>query len=180
MNLLPEDYKKELSLEAWRRFIIFFSTYAASAGIIGLVLLSPSFFFLKLQILERERMLGLAQGSAEYREMAQGFDRVDDLNRQIAAFIDFDSLSVRVGPIAEDFLSRVPQDVILSAFSYTKSIDGKITISVSGKALNRNALITFSENLQKSPFVRQEIKPQLSDLLRDVDTTFTLTFPISL
>ena len=180
MNLLPEDYKKELSLEAWRRFIIFFSTYAASVGVIGLVLLLPSFFLLKLQILERERVLGLAQGGAEYREMTQGFNRANNLNRQASSFIDFDSLSIMVGQIAGDLLSRVPQGTVLSAFSYAKSSDGKIIITISGKASRRNSLEAFAENLQKSPFVKQEIKPQLSDLLRDVDATFTLTFPVSL
>ena len=72
MNLLPEKYKKELMFEAWGRFIIFFGGYSTAIGIIGIMLLLPSFFFLSLQITREEERLTRIQNGTSYKKTITG------------------------------------------------------------------------------------------------------------
>lgn len=178
MNLLPEQYKKELSFEAWRQFFVFFGSYGTMVGLVGVVLLLPSYFFLQLQIKELERALSIIRSGVEFRDAEGGRGRVADINRSIATMVQFESVAPKVEPVVSDIIARVTGGVAISQMQYARVADGTIAITLTGKAATRDDLIRFTVELQKNPLVRQEIKPQVNDLLRETDVPFILVFQV--
>src|SRR3989338_105444 len=88
MNLLPENFKRELKHEAWRRFLVFFGTYVTLIEIVAITLLLPSFFFLRFQIDEFRKQRDAVLQGTDYRTMVDGkrsYDDSDSVRRDCAA-----------------------------------------------------------------------------------------------
>mgnify|MGYP001583583148 CR=1 FL=1 len=180
MNLLPGEYKNNLRLEAWRRFLIFFGTYMGFVGIIAMMLLLPSYFFLQFQIDALESQLTIIKSSENYQKTKQGDRDVRFANATISSFVSFESTGPKVVAPVEDLLGRVSEGIVLSNFSYTEKPDGTIQGLVGGRAARRELYLAFIANLQKSPYIKTTIIPLSTDLIKETNITFSLSFPISI
>ncbi|MEK7576656.1 MAG: hypothetical protein AAB482_03090 [Patescibacteria group bacterium] len=179
MNLLPEYYKRNLQLEAWRRFLIFFGTYLGIVGIISVMLLLPSYFFLQFQIGILETQLKSTQSSESYRKTQQGDRNVKAANSMVGVLVGFESAKPNIVVILDDLLGRVLPGVVLSSFSYAEKPDGTAQVQISGTATQRDIYISFIENVRKSRFVQTAINPSAEELKKETNIAFNLSFIIS-
>jgi hypothetical protein len=178
MNLLPEQYKKNLRLEAWRRFLIFFGTYFSIVGIVGIMLILPSYFFLQFQIGTLETTLKSERNGINYQKTLQGQQQVLTINQTFQAFVSFETSGIKVVLPLEDLLSRTLTGITLSSYNYTEQVGGELRIQLAGRADRRETLLAFVDNLNKSPYMSAPISASTSDLIRDKDLTFAFDFPI--
>jgi len=178
MNLLPPHYKKELRLEAWRRFSVFFGIYMSVIGVAAVALLLPSYFFLQFQIDGLKAFEETLRRAPEYKNMEEGKRTVARISRLLATTNHFLQSEREATPLIEDIVSRMPASVTLSDFSYTHQEGAVSTLKLSGIAGHRDDLTRFAETLQKSPYVKEKVTVPESSYLRELNTSFTLSLVI--
>lgn len=176
MNLLPEQYKRDLRFEAWRRFLIFFGMYASVAGIIAIMLLMPSYFFLNFQIDTLERQYESLQSGENFRKTQEGQQQAREINRALGLLVSFENTSSKISLPVEEFLGRVIPGITLTTFTYGDRPDGTVGVQMIGRASTRDTYLTFIDTLQNSPYTAEKITPSVSELLKENDIPFTLTF----
>lgn len=180
MNLLPQEYKKALKLEAWQRYALYGGMYLGLVMLVGVVFLLPSFFFLQLQIGEMERRLQVAQRRDDYVRMTQGKSVIDETNKVLRSMTSVQKRAKAVTPIVEDFLRRVPTGVTLSAITLTREQGKPPALTISGIAADRDALTDFQKALQESTYVKEKIEIPPTSYIAETNINFTLAFPVVL
>ncbi|KKU52372.1 MAG: hypothetical protein A3F26_02950 [Candidatus Ryanbacteria bacterium RIFCSPHIGHO2_12_FULL_47_12b] len=178
MNLLPENFKRELKHEAWRRFLVFFGTYVTLIEIVAITLLLPSFFFLRFQIDEFRKQRDAVLQGTDYRTMVDGKASVDSINRSVQLFNAFMESDHTMTPILSDVIARLPEDTFLGTFSLVRRAERKATLTLSGVAGHRDSLTQFVDRLEKSPFADGEADVPKDVFKKETDTVFTLVLPI--
>jgi hypothetical protein len=178
MNLLPEKFKRELRLEVWRRFLLFFGTYLALISITAVALLFPSLFFLRFQIGEFDRQRGSIEGTTEFKNMIAGKSQVDRINRSFASFNSFVASKPTVTPVLNEIINLLPDDVVLSNLSLQRSSSGKFELKVTGIAGHRDSLSKLIETLEASSISGSDAVVPPNVFKKEIDTPFTLTMDI--
>ncbi|MDA1334405.1 MAG: hypothetical protein O2794_00110 [bacterium] len=178
MNLLPPEYKKELPLEAWRRYLTTLGIYFSVVGLVGVMLLLPSFFFLKFQIGGLEDELTTTQGIEDYREMKLGKTRVSGLNTSLAAFVDFEAKSKKAHPVIDNYIKLAKGQVDIQTLRYIQEeITGEVKLDINGRAPLRASFISFLDDIKADPLTKAVDSP-ISNLLTEVNGTFNLNIDI--
>ncbi|MEK7643579.1 MAG: hypothetical protein AAB372_04000 [Patescibacteria group bacterium] len=149
-------------------------------GIIAMMLLLPSYFFLQFQIDALESQLTVMKSSENYQKTKQGDKDTRVANTTISALISFEKGRPKVVAPLEDILGRVSEDIALSTFSYLENTDGSIKVLLGGRANRRDAYLTYIANLQKSPYIKTTIVPSSTDLIKERDIIFNISFPVSI
>ena len=177
MNLLPPEHQRELRFEAWRRFMVSFGFYFAVVGIIANLLLLPSYFSLSYQLDARHEQLSLIEKSEEYKNMLTSDAEVGAVNKVLRVVTSFEQDYPVVTPLIEDLLGRAGASTTVTSFSYNRTVDGKKAFEIKGIAATRSLFIAFSESIKQIPYIAA-IENPTSNILKEVDTTFTLTIDI--
>jgi len=172
INLLPQKDKEIVIKEKVRRFIIVAGIMVSFALFFGLVLLSPSYFYLLFEKKEFERTLEFSN-SAENFKNALPFEKdAEILSKKLSAFVgasakrSFPSLAI------ERILKTLPPAVKLKSVSYIAQQDGTI-ISLSGNAGTRDDLLNFKKALEKTGMFKKVNSP-VSNYLQGIDIEFSL------
>jgi len=181
MNLLPEDFKKSLTLEAWRRFLLFFGLYISLIGLAAVALLLPSFFFLQFQIGAYEAQKIAIEGQEDFRDLQEGEVLVDGINRSVQMFNAFNNSQPAVSDLIYDIFGRIPSDVALSSYSLERDVEGGIKVEMAGVASVRDSVTRLIENLEASPHAggNKAVVPDHVFKI-PVDTAFTLSMNFTL
>lgn len=158
MNLLPKQHKKDLRLEAWRRYLIFLGFYLTTALVSAATLLLPSLFYLQFQIGELEKTRDLGKRTPDYETMIKGSQTVQSANKSLHAFATYLKSRPSVTPTLEEVIFRMPPEIYFTNIVYTRSPDGASrTIKLSGQAQHRDNLRAFVAELQASSEVSGKI-----------------------
>jgi len=174
MNLLPPQIKSEIEKERYRRFVVVSGMFAASALVVAVILLLPSFFMFSFQQKYLNTRLVSVRQSNEQAKAGEIGKVIEDLNEK--------SQLVRAGrtasrPISSYLIKIVelkPADVSLTIFNFGKSNAQKTDeFSLQGTAQERDALLTFVKKLEDSRDFSKVVSP-VSNLLAERNFNFSL------
>lgn len=177
MNLLPEEYKKDLVLEAWRRYMVGVGPYLFVVMAIGVGLLLPSYFILQFQIRGLEQQFQVNQGSQEYQQLQKDVAKIKETDGKFKKFSQFEKTTKRTAPLVDDIFARVGSDITLTTFDYSQTPAGVYQILIGGRSKTRDAFLAFIDELKKSSFVKDVDSP-ISNLLQEKDTNFAITITL--
>ena len=166
-NLLPDEEKKNISLEQWLRVITFFGIAVNSILVIGITLLAPAYLPLYFQNREFERALSIQQEAAQRihaDQISQSAMRIQTIigSLQKAAGNPSGALSLF------DLFTSSPSGVVVSSFS----IDKKAVVSLAGNAATRKDLLIFEQYLRDSARF-QDITSPLTNIIQEKNIIFT-------
>ena len=172
MNLIPPEYKKELVYEAWRKYTLAVGFYAASVLVIASTLLLPSFFFLNLQIDNLKKNLDSIQKSGDYLEVATKQKEVERINKSLSAFVSFDKSAPQVSLLLDDLFTHTQSsEITLTSVTYNRT---GLSFALAGRATTRDALLSFTEELSKSPLVK-DATPPITSFIEKENIIFSIT-----
>ena len=169
-HLLPDDYKKSILAEYKRRRIVVVVSGVALLGVIANVHITPS--------------LALIWGDRQ--EVSQEYSRGAGLSPEEEARVQYQIKFLKESAALPDVASRPleffervitskNQDIRIRGFSFTTE-NKKITLSVSGVALNRDALVAFSRSLkEKGRFSSVDLPVENLARGRNAEFRITLT-----
>ena len=180
MNLLPEQYKKELRYEAWRRFTIAFGLYLSIILVIANVLLLPPFFFILFQADASVDRLKTLQSSSEFREVSDSESRVKKVNTLLRVLTATENENKPITPILEDIMGRTSTSTSLSSLTFTRTTKGPDAIHIFGEARRDSDLQIFEDALKKSPYITGEPNSPITNYLKERNLKFTITLDLKL
>ncbi len=174
MNLLPPEYKKELTIEAWRRYTLDLGFYIAGVVVIATTLLLPSFFFLQFQIGNLQNNLAAIEKSDGYKKIAITEREIDRINTSLALFTRFHNAGPQVSQLFDELFAYTKDtNIIFTSIAYTRSASGTSMVIV-GRAATRDGLRSFIDTLGKNKYVKNVVSP-VTNLLEREQSQFTIT-----
>ncbi|MEK7669499.1 MAG: PilN domain-containing protein [Patescibacteria group bacterium] len=175
MNLLPNTGKEALKKGLRLRLLVVASSLLTVSFLIGTVMLLPSYF--------------LTLGNFSKTEIVSSSSKVEDENLtkeilNLPSEIDFklkflqsNAANLPVGDIFSKITNSIPEKVILNSISFSRGKDYKekkgILVLVSGVAVDRNSLVSFSILLKNSEQFSSVDIP-VSSLTKDKNLPFSV------
>lgn len=175
MNLLPITQKELLQQGMRRRFLANLSVFTALAFLIGLVMLLPTYFLTAGYIASiRSESLSVATGNEDAkREILKLPNEIESKLK----FFQTNTDNGRAVSLLEKVVEVLPEKTTLKSINFEKdqSYKGKkgVSMVLSGTAANREALVSFSNNL-KALNIFYAVDIPVSSLTKDKDLPFTI------
>ncbi len=172
LNLLTDEYKKEILWEYRKRLIATTLFLISFAIVIGCVSLIPTYFNIlqKRQGLEVDKAIFQAKiGLVGDKEIV---DKVQSLTRDTEALQPLQS--VQLSSVIDRVISHA-EEVKLGKFTFTLNADGTYTLDISGVAPSRESLLAFSKILKSDASLSYDDKSlPLSSFTKTKDINFSL------
>lgn len=175
MNLLPTTEKESLKKGLKLRFVIVMAFLLAASFLVGFIMLLPSYFLARAH-------LTLAE-SGNYNAAA-GNENLDkeilnlpgEINFKLK-FLQSNIASLPSVDVLYKIINPMPEGVTLDSVSFSrnqkyKGEDG-INVLISGKALNRDSLLSFSTTLKDSNYFSSVDVP-VSSFTKNKDIPFSM------
>ncbi len=176
-NLLPTVERQSIRAERYKRLYVCILAGILITLSIGTVLLIPAY----MSGISRQRstenrldairkLIELKQGNASDTSIVATQNRLEKIDALLS-----------VTPPSEvllDTTRTLPAGVTLWQYTYTHASDGGRTITISGRATTRDALLRFGDALRASGLFATVDIP-ISTLARSTNIVFTLTMALS-
>lgn len=174
LNLLPPKQKRELRLDLLNQLITAFGIAVILVILILALVLVIALFYLNINLTQLEKELISWQAKTEIEELKNLEEKVKEVNRDMVFWEEYQEERVEFSLILENLAKQVPSGIRFNNMSLEKS--GKVTIR--GHASTRDILLTFKNNLERTPYVSDFNFP-LSNLTKSEDIDFYLSFEIT-
>ena len=176
INLLPTKEKTNLLSAYYIRVATLFVLTAFCVVLVGFLFLIPSYVITKAK--ESAAASQIATLYAKQDSTKEQLNTIiADINTKLSIFADPAHKFVFSTDVAAPVFSRKPQGVVITSIEF--SIVNKVsTVSVTGVANNRQALLSFENNLKKeSKFTG--VNFPISDFAQGSDISFGTQFQLS-
>lgn len=174
LNLLPDQYKNEYALERKRRFVAHISIIMFFIAILFNVLLGSVYLFVFTYEQSLRQSIETQTTTDTVKRLSVIEKKVRELNANIGILANADKDIISLAPVLERITALVGQDAYLKSVSIDASTK---TISVTGFAKTRSAVLALAEALQKSDFIAEgSVKNPIKNILKEENIDFTFTF----
>lgn len=174
VNVLPQEEKKYINREYWKRFII--TTVLLVSFIFGVstMLLLPSYLFSvsKQSLIESK----LEEFNSKNKDLtSQDLDStISDINNKLDLLSSFPSDYSVYDGVLDVILSGKIEGITYSQIVFSQRKDKSLAVDVSGKAKDRSTLRTFKETVASNLKVASVSLP-ISDFLDKSNLGFTIS-----
>jgi type II secretory pathway component PulL len=168
-KLLIEEDKKDLQREYSLRRVVVALVALTIVSTIGVVSIFPSYVLSNLrrsESMERQRV-SRALGS-EDEDISKWVSQINNKLRMLSYARDEDKPS----RVIENLLAERGEGIRITSISWKKS-DQEISLSISGKARDRQGLIKFEGDVRSSGHFTRVVLP-VSNLAKDRDIDFSI------
>lgn len=174
LNLLPDQYKNEYALEKKRRFVAHITIILVFIAILFNVLLGSVYAFVYTYEQSLRKSIETQTTTDTVRRLSAIEKNVRTLNARIDVLAGAGKEIIPLAPVFE----RITEQVGPDAYLKNVSIDAKTkTVSVTGFAKTRSAVLALADALQKSDFVAEgSVKNPIKNILKEEDIDFNLIF----
>ena len=172
-NLLPPQDKKRLLLEYDIRLLAVFLFLLLFTGLLASTFLLPSYFISQSKAASIERQSELLKRAITFRESDLSVASLVTTKQKLGGLSAIESKTPHIEVIGA-IVRSTDSSVTVDALYYTKNADGSAELKLTGRALSRVALISFSDRLKKEPLFEQVDLP-VSNLARDANIIFSIT-----
>ena len=177
INVLPEDEKKSIKIEYWKRFIVTTIGLFSITMFICMLLLLPSYFFSvsKLNISEMQ----LEEFNVSNKNLTSNDldTAITDINSQLDLLSSVKKNYTVHGDILGMLLSVRPKGITYNQILFNQKNNELPTVEINGKAVNRAALRNFKSIIDNNSKVGSANLP-ISDFLEKTNIDFTINFEI--
>ncbi|GEM_PF-1470391 len=178
VNLLPDAAKQSLTSGYYFSLATLLFFFIAVAALAGAAILAPSYLVAKsgeqsaLQILDStEKTLGLKEKNGANAGVLELVERVKILGAY--------EYRPAVMPVLSAIGTHVTKNISVRIVKMKKSESGKGTVTISGVAATRVALLAFV-NALKTERIFTAVSIPVEQLAGESDIEFTLTFPFAI
>ncbi len=142
--------------------------------VIGIISLIPSYFYSSLQEKNSIKKLDLAQKSAEskgvyalIKELQQSEDNIKKLKNE--------DLRLSYSSVVDTLLTYRTASIKINSIQITgvKNATSTAEVIIQGKAVTREALLSFKKYLEQDPYV-SNVEMPISDLAKNKDSAFAI------
>lgn len=176
LNLLPQQQKILLQKEYFRRRMIVLLGSIALALVISLVLLSPLYFLTRSRAEETKRELESAKRAldaelppkeimAELQTAVHNAEALKPLTKSLSVY-----------ELVKIFEAR-PKTIRIEGISFLEQAEGRPTITVNGRAENRDSLTAFGRVLE-SRVEFATVNLPVSNFVKEKDINFSMTITL--
>lgn len=168
INLLPFEDKIAIKREYQGRLYVVIGLFFASAMIVSMVFLTPTFFLLDGYKADLNHQIALSSQRAEALDTEAIISEIKELNSKVNVLKSAQEnlgLSSRI----EKIIKMKTKEVRIINFNYENA-----RISMSGAAGTRQSLLNFINSLKKEFGAENMVSP-ISNLLNEKDANFSLT-----
>jgi len=173
LKLLTEEEREKVSHEYHLRRAIVIIMALVSILVIGIIGLLPSYILSDLRYKEAFEWDRVVDNSSLKENEAELQAWLAETNKRLEALspkLDVDRPSDFIKKVLEQKISGIS----ITNFSWGK-VAGKVVLSVSGEASNRQALVAFKDRLSASGYFSNVALP-VSDLAKDKEISFQIKF----
>ncbi len=178
INLLPQEYARELRRNYLMRLGVLFILGLAAVVVVNAVLLVPSFLYVKQQIQTDMRSLDQFTHTYATEEEKQVNDELAALAQESSYLATLSNTPTASGTI-RSILAVPHPGIVLTQFAFnapTKS--SASTLQIQGVASTREALSAYAAALRAVPFVKDDNLP-ISAYAQATNLSFTDTLVLS-
>ncbi len=174
INVLPEEEKKILNKDYWKRLISTFLLLVTTVTIAFVLLLSPSYFYtvLKQKIVEDKLdNFNLNNKNLTDKDINQSILAIND---KLSLFSLNDSKYSVYNDIIGLIMKDKPEGITFSQILFNKRKDKSLFVEIHGNAINRSALRNFKTIIDNDPKIASSDLP-ISDFLEKNDINFMIS-----
>jgi Tfp pilus assembly protein PilN len=146
--------------------------------VVAIILLAPSYYLSDSKLEEEKVKLGNLEQSLSYRESRnteEELKKTADLIEVLSGYLQKENLEKDFGAS----LSASPRGVSIYSLSWRSVSQAESEITISGLAQTREALLTFSKNLEKVESFSKVDLP-ISNLAKETEVMFVVTVTASI
>lgn len=176
LNLLPQQEKNTLKKEYSSRRIIVWLGAVCAVLLVSLVLLIPSYFLTKMRASTTETELAQAKSSLDAQMPSK--EIVDQLQ---AAVRHAEILKPLTKPMSVYDLMKIfeskPREIKITSISFLQNDTGRPTISLGGRAVDRESLTSFARTLEaRVEFATVDLP--VSNFVKEKNIDFSMTITL--
>lgn len=142
-------------------------------GLFATVLLLPSFFVSRSKEASIERQSQLLQKAIAFRESDYSTASLLAVKQKLNELTTLERKTLQT-EIIDAVVRSTDSAITVDAFYYTKKVGAGAELKITGHALSRTALISFSDRL-KQEHLFKEVDLPVSSLARDANIIFSIT-----
>ena len=169
MNFLPIDEQIKIKKIYKKRFFLILSFALFLASLINLILVFPSYIFLKVKNNDLKQGFNALRADSIFLKSEKMEDSLKSLDKNIKFLKTGEKEVVEFSEILKEIIKLKNTKISLSSIFFEKD---KIILLGNGKT--REALLLFIQNLKESGIFKTVDSPA-SNLLRKEDINFTIT-----
>lgn len=171
MNFLPEEDKKMIRKECWRRFFVVAGPFSFLAFLIGILLLFPSYVLLKSGESDLVRQVAISEERLKRSQTGEVTPLVKDLNAKIS-FLEKERKTIEEkNPAIKNILEEKPPEVKINNLFLDKK-----RIVIQGFSSTRSGLLLFIDNLKKKGFEKTE--SPIANIIKEKDIEFSINIEL--
>lgn len=178
INILPIEEKAKYKRIYGIRVFTLAIYFLVALLVLGGVFLAPSYILSEMKEGIAEERLDKVKAAAGETGTESLDAIIGDINTKLKVFPD-DPVFTFSKDVILPILSKKTAEISITSISYSKTTDGKLGISISGKALNRDALLSFERDLETEPTFSGVALP-ISNFIKDKDIEFIIQFAVVL
>ncbi len=171
-NVLPEQFKKTITTEYYVRLGALVCCVVCVLEVCTIVFLLPSWMVGTIQKKELTQHIAIMQDLPVARSSNTVADTITSLN-QLLEVVTTTFVYEKPTSLLDEILKNKNSNIHIIDYSSTYVDSTHASLSITGKSVNRNALVTFVKTLQQDKKF-SNIELPVSDLARDSDIPFTL------
>lgn len=175
-TFLPKEQKKKLAKDYRIRVFVTFFMMLFFAVLISCILLVPSYLFSRLKMQSIDLEAKKATSAQVISQEAVYESEIKNVSEYLTLLAGKEDVSL--WKVIEKFTAN-KGNISISSFNINKKTDNTYEVSMTGKALRREDLATFSKNLRSNTSL-SEINLPVSDFARTNDIIFRVSFIVNL
>jgi type IV pilus assembly protein PilM len=174
VNVLPEEEKKLIKKEYWKRFFIVLINIFSFLIFISIFLLLPSYFFSSTkESLSENRLDAFNLANIDISNLNIDTN-IKNLNKKIDLIGTFKQGNLLYGDILSPILLKKPEGITFTQLLYSKRKDKSLIIEIHGKARDRITLRNFKSIIDSNiKFVSSSLP--INNYLEKVNLDFSIT-----
>lgn len=174
-NLLPQQARKQVTLEYWSRVMVVWMFLLAAAGMAVLTLMTPTLLLINAQKEALASQVASMQAKQEVFDAAA--DEVTNANTEARHIDQHDGYQSVL-----DLIDRIDElsgsDVMVTQFSFRQDTEVVEPLVIQGIATDRTTLAAFRDALSADQHF-QQVELPIASLAADRNVPFTMTITVA-
>lgn len=179
INLQLPNEKEELLLEYKKRKIFVFSALVLFALIISIVLIGTLYTIIKIDKSSSAESLGVIKNEDQVNKFNDFEKTLKDTSELVSLIKTNQVKGELTSDLVKEIVSLRSTGIKINAINISKELDGVSRVELKGVSLTRKSLTSFLDILKKQPRFT-EVDSPIANLIKDVNSDFTVSFKVGL
>lgn len=147
INLLPSQFKEEISLEERKKIVIILGILSFLFLISLILILFAIKIYLNSQVEAQKAFFGLEMKEKESPEIKELENKIGSVNQRLSQLDNFYQKQLHFSEILEEVNKTIPKEIYLTSLSFSKDTS---EVRLSGFSPTRETLVQFRKDLELS------------------------------